>query len=204
MVLVRHCETESNAAGVVLGSSDEPLSSRGIFQAELVGEYVNRNFGIDRVLSSDLARCVDTARRIDAPMSTSLLLRELDFGEWEGRKWSELGLDYVETAEKVRRLRVADPNFSAPGGELLSSLSERVERLIAEEGLRESEQTFAVVAHAGVLRVLATSMLKWPIAASGSLTMFVGSISSIFTRHDIPRLDLLNYFDHLAPSYTES
>lgn len=167
---------------------------------KLVGRYVNRSFSVDRVVSSDRSRCVDTASGIDAPMSTSPLLRELDFGEWEGQKWSDL---HAHSPEAIRRLQSGDPGFATPGGELISSMNERVEQVITEENLRNSDQTIAVVSHAGVLRSLAVCILGWPATTIGDLTLFVGSVSSIFVRHGIPRLDLLNYFEHLAPSYAD-
>ncbi len=103
----------------------------------------------------------------------------------------------------IRRLQSGDPGFTPPGGEPISSLNRRVEQVIIEENLRNSDQTIAVVSHAGVLRSLAICILGWPATATGNLTLFVGSVSSIFVRNGIPRLDLLNHFEHLAPSYAD-
>lgn len=167
---------------------------------KLVGRYVNRSFSVDRVVSSDRSRCVDTASGIDAPMSTSPLLRELDFGEWEGQRWSDL---HAHSPEAIGRLQSGDPGFTPPGGEPISSLNTRVEQVITEENLRNSDQTIAVVSHVGVLRSLAVCILGWPATTIGDLTLFVGSVSSIFVWRGIPRLDLLNHFEHLAPSYAD-
>lgn len=206
LILIRHCETESNANGLVQGQSDEPLSMRGVRQAALVGAYVNERFGLDRVVSSDLSRCVDTAADLNttSPVVASPLLRELDFGDWEGQKWSDLhdnDSSGPETPEMIRQLQSGDPSFAPPGGESISSLNARVERLIEEQGLRDCQESIAVISHAGVLRSLTASLLNWPSNTSSNLTMFVGSVSSIFVRRDIPRLELLNYFEHLTPSY---
>ena len=177
-----------------------PLSPRGLRQTKLVGEYVNHSYSIDRVLSSDRSRCVETAHSIDAPLSTSPLLRELDFGEWEGQKWSDIR---AGTPELIGQLLAADPSFVAPGGESFSSYAARIERLVQEENLRQSPETIAVVTHDGVLRLLITSILNWPAAALSGTTVFVGSVSSINLGDGIPRLDLLNYHDHLTPSYAD-
>jgi len=198
LVLIRHCETESNVLGVVQGRKDLPLSSRGLRQTKMVCEYVNRSYSIDRVISSDLSRCVETARGINAPLSTSPLLRELDFGEWEGQKWSDIR---IRSPELIRQLLMAAPDFMAPGGESYLSFTKRIERMIREENLRRSCETIAVVTHDGALRSLITSVLNWPVAALSDTTVFVGSVSSIIIGDNIPRLDLLNYHDHLAPSY---
>ena len=177
-----------------------PLSPRGLRQTKLVGEYVNHSYSIDRVLSSDRSRCVETAHSIDAPLSTSPLLRELDFGEWEGQKWSDIR---VSTPELIGQLLAADPSFVAPGGESFSRHTYRIERVIQTEDLRLSPGTSAVVTNDVVLRLLITSILNWPAAALSVTTVFVGSVSSINLGDGIPRLDLLNYHDHLTPSYAD-
>ena len=177
-----------------------PLSARGFRQTRLVGEYVNRSYAIDRVLSSDRSRCVETARAIDAPLTTSPLLRELDFGEWEGRRWSEIR---VEAPELAGQLLAADPGFVAPGGESYLSYSTRIAQIIQEEKLRDLSETVAVVTHDGVIRSMLTGILNWPAATLSATTVFVGSVSSIFVRHGIPRLDLLNHFEHVASSYAD-
>lgn len=177
-----------------------PLSPRGIRQTKLVGEFVNRHYSIDRVLSSDRSRCVETARAVDAPLSTSPLLRELDFGEWEGQKWSDIR---SRSPELISQLLAADPNFMAPGGESYSSFTKRIERLVREEYLRDTPETVAVVTHDGALRTLITGILGRPAAELSDSTVFVGSVSSILMSDGVPRLDLLNYHDHLDPSYVD-
>jgi len=188
----------------VQGHKDAPLSPRGLRQTKLVGEYVNSNFSIDRVVSSDLSRCVDTASGIDAPISTSPLLRELDFGEWEGQKWSDLSARGRKESEMMRRLQSGDTNFTPPGGERVSRMNARVEQVIIDENLRNSSQTIAVVSHGGGLKSLAVSILGWPATTAVNLTFFVGSVSSISVSDSIPKLDLLNHFEHLNPSYVNA
>jgi broad specificity phosphatase PhoE len=185
----------------VQGRKDIPLSARGLRQTKLVGEYVNRNYAIDRVLSSDRSRCVETARTIDAPLSASPLLRELDFGDREGQKWSDIR---AGSPELTGQLLAADPSFTAPGGESYSSYSTRIPQIIQEEDLRDLSGTIAVVTHDGVVRSLIARILNWPASTLSSTTVFVGSVSSIFVRDGIPRLDLLNHFEHLTPSYVNA
>jgi probable phosphoglycerate mutase len=61
--LVRHGESEGNAARVFTGQLDSPLTARGRRQAEAVAEELAKvNF--DRIVSSDLSRTRDTAEVI--------------------------------------------------------------------------------------------------------------------------------------------
>lgn len=114
--------------------------------------------------------------------------------------WSEVR---TTDPELTRQLRAADPDFVAPGGESYLSYATRIERLIREENLRHPSETIAVVTHDGVVRSLITNLLGWPASKMSASTVFVGSVSSITVNDDMPRLDLLNYHDHLTPSYAD-
>ena len=61
---VRHAETEANRAGIVLGQSDSPLTYHGIQQAIAAHNGYGKNRKYYKVFSSDLGRCVQTARLI--------------------------------------------------------------------------------------------------------------------------------------------
>jgi broad specificity phosphatase PhoE len=198
LILIRHCETGSNASGIVQGRTDLPLSPRGVRQAALLGAHLKQNYAVDRVITSDRSRCVETARAFtDSPNETPLL-RELDFGDWEGQKWSNI---IVESPEEIRRLLAPDPEFAPPGGETIASMNSRIKQAIYEFDLRNSSQTTTVVGHDGILRSLTTSILGWPTANKECMTLFVGSVSEISILDGVPRLDLLNQYDHMTPSY---
>ncbi len=198
LVLIRHGETESNVAGTVQGRHNSPLSPRGLLQARLVGDYLRQHFLIRRVVSSDRARCLQTASEIDLPLVSTPLLRELDFGDWEGQMWSRISSDYPED---IGGLLNSDPKFAAPGGESIESLAERIDRAVVEFDLRNSPETIAIVSHDGTLRSMIVRALGWKPENVGNLTFFVGSISviSLGDRHSI--LQMLNHYEHFNPSY---
>jgi broad specificity phosphatase PhoE len=201
LILIRHCETDSNASGLVQGSSDLPLSVRGVVQAGLVGAHVKRHYEIDMVVTSDRSRCVETANTISSSAAPTSLLRELDFGSWEGQKWSSIRSEYPEDFD---RLLNYDPEFAPPGGETISSMNNRLETAITEYDLHQPLQTTAVVAHDGVLRFLIASILGWPSSSRENMSLFNGCISTIFFGDKVPSLDLLNHYDHLSSTYEES
>lgn len=95
--------------------------------------------------SSPALRCRLLADRIATrdrvPAVLDARLRELDFGEWEGRSWSA-----IDRAESDRW--AADPVSNAPpGGETFASLLARV-----TEALAETPPGAVVVTHAGPIR----------------------------------------------------
>ena len=118
LFVVRHGETESNAARVFQLPAT-PLSARGRRQAERLADRL-APLGIASILTSDLARAVETAGtiagRTGATIATDPLLRERDFGDIRGTPYDALGrdpfaLDYQPPNGEswpVFRSRVAD------------------------------------------------------------------------------------------------
>ena len=102
ILIARHAETEQGAARIVQDPNAR-LSTLGRSQAELLAQRVGQ-LGVGRVLSSDLARAVETARIVAGHISVQVeldpLLRERDFGELRGIPYSEFtfnpfAVDYV-------------------------------------------------------------------------------------------------------------
>ena len=105
-----------------------------------------------RLFSSDLPRCADLARGLaeewSVPVQFDPRLREMNFGEWEGRHY-----DAIE-AEDGERWHTWCNNWmteAPPGGESLDDFVARVRDWIADQ---EPSSDEAVVTHAGVIRVL--------------------------------------------------
>ena len=97
--ILRHGETNHNAAGIIQGSSDvSVLSLTGEAQARAVGVALSRLDGVDRierVLCSPLKRARETLAlvRESVPLPAEVTvdrLREIDLHSWEGRKKAEL------------------------------------------------------------------------------------------------------------------
>ncbi|XP_071827446.1 fructose-2,6-bisphosphatase TIGAR B-like [Apostichopus japonicus] len=95
VTFIRHGETEYNANGLFQGQSDIPLNSLGEKQAEAAGAYL-KNIKFDRIYSSDLIRCIQTADAVVKRNSCSppgiiedARLREKSFGIFEGKPFHE-------------------------------------------------------------------------------------------------------------------
>src|SRR6266516_4611482 len=123
LLLVRHGETDWNAAGRLQGHTDRPLNDFGRAQAKKLAEQL-ANDGITAIYASDLARARETAEivaeRIDAD------LREKNWGTWEGLTSGE-------------RLHV---EFE---GETTEEHRERVLRAVSRIAARHPEQRIVVV-----------------------------------------------------------
>lgn len=153
LYLVRHGESEANAAGTFAGQHDSPLTELGRRQAEIVAEAL-KDVPFDRIVSSDLSRARDTAeaiaRRHGRRVETFRDLREIDVGAAEGKK--------IEDARQ-RPDWTPDSFTQWPGGESLDAalarVRARVDRLVSEgPGTR-----ICIVGHGGTTRILVSHYL---------------------------------------------
>lgn len=121
IVLVRHGESLLGSQKRFAGHSDTPLTARG--RRQLAKLKLPK---FDRVYSSDLLRCRQTAAALHLHACFTPLLRELDFGAWEGRTHDEL----LPSARYRKWLR--DPGSTKPPqGESIADMTRRVRRLVA-------------------------------------------------------------------------
>lgn len=151
--LVRHGESEANAAHRFAGRTDSPLTERGRQQAEAVAEALAK-VHFDRIVSSPLSRCRDTAlviaRRHQLPLDLEPDLAEIDVGEKTG-----LPFDEVKGLPEWR-----DDDFVAwPRGETLDQVLSRAHRVITRIAAENAGQRVLVVGHGGVTRILMSHFL---------------------------------------------
>ncbi len=146
--LLRHCEPELPAEGpVCLGATDVPLSALGRMRAALLAETLPE---VTRVFTSPLCRARETAEALGRGAETVEDLRELGMGCWEGLSFDEIRRRFPALYEKRGR----EPFTCFPeGGEAPADCRRRA-RTALEECLGRSSGDIAVVAHAGVNRLL--------------------------------------------------
>ncbi|HEY5284006.1 MAG TPA: histidine phosphatase family protein [Polyangia bacterium] len=141
--LVRHGESTFNAEGRFAGWSDPPLTPAGETMAR---ELFPRLAGIqfDGIWCSDRIRAKETARLAGfEQVPTDVRLREIHFGDLEGRTFLEMGEEW-----RARLRSFAD--FSAPGGESTPDVQRRAEDFLA--GLAIGRHL--IFSHGGWIRTL--------------------------------------------------
>ena len=103
------------------------------------------------IFCSPLQRCQQLALalchlRPGTPLQTDPRLAELDFGQWEGQAWSQIGAAALDAW-------VCDFAHHAPGGgESVHSLLTRVQTALQDAQAGGQDQIW--ITHAGVLRAL--------------------------------------------------
>lgn len=159
--LVRHGIAQG-AEGRAMGISDPPLAPEGRDQ---VTSLSRRWTEIPTALvSSDLRRARETADLLAAPwgleVSLEPRLREMDFGEWDGRLWTDLERD---DADRLRAWRERWVTAPSPAGESFSDLAARVRSWFGDLERGAAPPRLLVVAHAGSIRALLCHLHRVPL-----------------------------------------
>ncbi len=196
LLLVRHGLTLSNVQGRYTGQSDVPLTEVGERQAEAVGKRLASE-SLDVIVSSDLQRARDTANAIahhhNLPVWNDADLREASLGEWEGLTYREVSTLYRELVLQRRE----DPNFSAPGGEFVIQIRDRVIRARTRWQSQYPNSTVVWVTHAGVIEVSLCLFLGIDLKHRRQFRHNNASITEFDLSRDYGILVSLNNTDHL-------
>lgn len=173
--LIRHPDPEVEP-GVCYGRLDLSPRNDALEQAiERVQRLVPAGL---HVLSSPLLRC--------RALTESLLqaghwhthgfderLQEMDFGQWEGQRWDDIG------AEAVEQWRLDLLNHRPPGGEALADVVARCRGLLDEIMSLSTDPDDAVVlvTHAGPIQVMNRLLQNLPMEGFGGTRLDYGSVS---------------------------
>ena len=169
--LIRHGETASNAARI-LQTPDTPLSDIGLRQAGLLAQRL-ADAGITEIWSSDLARAVVTAERLQATTRAALHfdpdLQERNYGDARGTAYADLGVDILA------------PDYAPPGGETWEVFHARVDTLWSRltAALPRVSGNLAVVTHGLVCYSLALRHLAVNADASAPVRWSNTSVTVI-------------------------
>ncbi len=179
LYVVRHGESLGNLAGTLQGSRiDEPLSPRGLRQAEALSDRLAAE-PIDQVFSSPMIRARQTAEILNrphrAPVTVDPDLVEFDWGAWCGHPLDE---EMERDVAAIRaRWRTGDLEASPDGGESPAGVGRRAARVL--ERLRALPAQFVlVVAHGRFNRILMATLLSRPLSRMDEIRQRNGSLSA--------------------------
>lgn len=186
--LIRHGDA---SPGVCLGSNyDPPLTEKGWSQMRGVLAWVQPPW--DGVVSSPLLRCASFAEELAEHYSLSLRVesrfRELGFGEWEGRSWSDL---YRQEGGKLLEFQRCPSYNPAPGGEDYQEFEARVAAAWYELLIQSHGNHSLVVTHAGVIRTILRLVLGFPEQRLFSLHVPHAGLTRIQQKGDVMQARLV-------------
>jgi len=145
--LVRHGETDWNAAKRIQGRTDIPLNDTGKWQAEQTGLYL-KDVHWDVVISSPLTRAKETAhlilKHVHAPLVIMDDFIERDYGDAEGMS--------LEERQKLF------PDKQYPNMEPLETIQDRMLEGIEKVRAAYPDQRVLIVAHGAAIHALLTTL----------------------------------------------
>ncbi len=179
LIIITHGAVEG-PGNMCTGQSDVALSSGGFTAMQSLAttwEGPPPRF----LFSSDLRRAQQSAQVLAARFATEPLLdprlRELDMGDWQGRRWADIVRDDREQHDRWQ----ANPLLEcAPGGESFGDLLHRCRIWLS--ALLDStmpDDTVVSVGHGSTLRALLCHALELPPANSGAIAARPATVSQI-------------------------
>jgi alpha-ribazole phosphatase len=171
LLLVRH-PAVAVAPGLCYGASDVALAPGWEAWGGEVAALAGAIGGDVGCVSSPASRCLLPARAVGMDVSVDLRLREMDFGDWEGRTWGEIA------AEDIARWNADLLNEAPPGGESLGDLAARAGAFLAAARAFEGD-ALVVFTHGGPIRCMLAAVLGMPAAHLLRLRVDLGSVTSV-------------------------
>ena len=159
IVFIRHLPTPGNEKRQYIGHTDEHLSDTAV---EAFHRRKDTYPDVQCVIASPMKRCIETARLIypDVEIRTEPMLRECDFGLFEGKTYEDLKEHpaYIEWLE-------SGGTTAFPGGEAQKVFRER-----CAEGVRkwisiltgEGAESAAFVVHGGTIMAALSQLAEEP------------------------------------------
>jgi len=143
---IRHGETIWNKKRILQGHKDSPLTPKGKISAQKFGERLKKE-NIEKIYSSDLGRCVQTAEIINRFLNVKLIktaeLRERNFGNLNG----------LSNKEVAKQINLLDADKKAPNGESFNELKKRIITFIRSLSNRKSRKIL-LITHDGPTKAI--------------------------------------------------
>jgi len=165
IILVRH--TKVAVKGICYGFSNVKLANTFIHEKDEVIAKIDSTNAV--VYSSTLSRCIKLAHHISPDFKTDKRIKELNFGDWELKKWNDL----------------SDPEFNTwmndyisyrcPNGESLLDMKSRVEAFYKYISSQNYNKVI-VVTHGGVIRLFHHLINNVPLDEIFDIKIDYGSI----------------------------
>ncbi len=181
LILIRHGRTPANAQGILAGRApgveldDEGRKSAIALQSKFSG------LEISKVFASPLIRTQQTARLVFPGLEIEQAddLIECEYGDWTGKKLSELAKDPLWPLVQNSPDKVTFPN-----GESMQNMSDRATAQIQNIDLGLTEQygenfIWAAVSHGDVIKAVIASALGLELSKFQKIYVEPASVSVI-------------------------
>jgi alpha-ribazole phosphatase len=200
LTLMRHPPIETKG-GRCIGQTNVELSPEGRAALIPLAEEASR-LRPDKILCSDLQRCQVLAEAIASRLGLSSepdpVWREISFGTWESRTWSDI---QAKEPDRLSEWMADFETIAPPAGETFADLQTRVLRGIESKlvgakddravapATRSAAKTgplstthYLIVTHAGVIRAAMSAFSGLPLRRAFELSVPYGSCTTFRRR----------------------
>ncbi len=204
LYLLRHGETPYSRSGSFCGALDPDLTPEGQQMAEaFAAAYAGIPWRALYVspMRRTLATLRPLAEKTGLEMQIREGLREIHYGEWEGKTHAEAREAYPEIYWRW----MTEPAWNAPpGGETAVQIANRALPVVAEIEAQWSDGNVLIVSHKATLRILLCSLLGIDLGRyRDRIEVLAASVSVVkFDRYG-PLLESLGERSYLPPELRE-
>lgn len=164
LYLIRHCEAEGNIQEIFQGKTDGDITHKGAQQLDRLAERC-RDIPFDVIYSSPLKRALKTAEAANrfhsAEIITDTAFAEIDGGEMEGHRWSELPALFPHTYPAWEN---DFPNFKTETGESMQQVYTRVSQGAMCAVAENMGKTILITSHGCAIRNLCCFLRGLPLS----------------------------------------
>jgi broad specificity phosphatase PhoE len=197
LTIIRHGQSEGNAARLWQGRGNTALTEKGRSQAGALG--TRNDLGeFDLVISSTLDRAIETARLAGYEPEPRAAFDEMNLGEWEGSTFEEVAAAFPED---LRAMRAGENVRWGRTGENAEEFNAKVAAGIdiIRAGVDDQARVL-IVAHGGTNMAIIRHFLqpkRPPFHLFGPLTNT--GVSRLVPRNGVVQLTAYNDAAHLGP-----
>ena len=174
--LIRHT-TPKIDKGICYGQSDIDVTDQ--FEDEVAQIMSQVKFdNTAKIYSSPLKRCTKLATKFSEDVFFDNRLKEIDFGDWENKKWDSLPkLDLTTWMDDF-------VNVQIPNGETYNQLYKRANEAFYELTSITSKKII-ITTHGGVIRSILANINNVPLHKSFSIKVEYGQVFKILKNNNI-------------------
>ncbi|WLR42558.1 histidine phosphatase family protein [Bacillus carboniphilus] len=163
LYITRHGETIWNTERRMKGWADSPLTKKGIKNAASLGGRM-KQINLDAIYASSSKRTEETANLIRGDRDTPIILnddlKEINMGEWEGKRFLQSRGNYPEAFHSFWNT----PHLYKPvGGESFEQLKDRVLKAMNFIQEEHTSGNVLVVTHSVVIKTLLAFFKNSPL-----------------------------------------
>lgn len=190
LLIIRHASTAETGKTLSGRLPGIPLSTKGRAEAEAMATAL-ADESISAFYSSPIERTVETASIIAARHALRVKkdkgLLEADYGDWSGKKLTQL-----RKAPQWPLIQRAPSHAAFPGGETMRSMQQRIVDAIPRIAARHPNETIVLVSHADPIKSYVAHVLGMHLDQFQRIDIAPASLTRVDLHHSIPQLRSLN------------